>query len=150
MKAIAALRVLLALLKAQVIVFQDAHWEVRGPSFYGNHQMFQRLYEGVQEHLDVLAEKMVALFGPSAVSPKKITSLSLRWVDRWVSDTREVPDVLHERALKAESDFAEIVTFVYDLLQAENTLSLGMDDFLMSMANDHETYQYLLLQSMRA
>lgn len=145
MKSVAGLRVLLALLKAQVIVFQDAHWEVRGPAFYGDHLMFQRLYEGVQEHLDQLAEKMVALYGPSAVNAKRITALALRWVERW----SEVSS-FHERALQAEADFVSTADKVYDLLQAENALSLGMDDYLAATASDHETYQYLLLQSLRA
>jgi hypothetical protein len=36
----------------------------------------------------------------------------------------------------------------YELMKAEGSLTLGLDDFLMNVANNHETNQYLLKQTL--
>jgi DNA-binding ferritin-like protein len=48
---------LLAILRALQWSHQTAHWKVRGEPFYGDHLLFQKLYEAVGEEIDTLAEK---------------------------------------------------------------------------------------------
>ena len=38
---------LLACLRAQYWMYQQSHWQVMGPEYYGNHLLFERLYESV-------------------------------------------------------------------------------------------------------
>ncbi len=140
-----ALRVLLALLKAQNLIYQDAHWEVRGPNFYGNHLLFERLYKAVLEHIDSLAEKMVAMYGPEAVNAAMLVRLECKWMDHWSKI-----ECFHKRGLQAEADFEVTVDHAYGILEASEELSMGMDDCLMAMMNAHETHRYLLLQSLRS
>lgn len=121
-----------------------AHWQVQGNPFYGDHLLFERLYQGVVEEIDTLAEKMVARFGPAAVDPVDHFPVTQAWIDRW--STVESP---YKRALLAESDFQGSAKKVYDSIKEVGAMSLGLDDFLMAIANDHETHMYLLQQRLR-
>jgi starvation-inducible DNA-binding protein len=42
---------------------KHAHWNVKGPNFWGLHKMFDKLAEGVVEHVDEVAERLTALGG---------------------------------------------------------------------------------------
>ena len=42
---------------------KHAHWNVKGPHFWGLHKMFDELAEGVEEHVDEVAERITALGG---------------------------------------------------------------------------------------
>lgn len=144
-RAIEMLRWLLSLLRAQYWMYQQAHWETRGPTYYGNHLLFQRLYESVTTQVDTLAEKLVGTYGPRAVDSMDLGNKFLTWVNRW-----QQGDDWHRRMLLSEQDLQKTCRDTYDTLKAMGELSLGMDDFLMAMANEHETNEYLLRQVLRA
>lgn len=143
--AVKLLQPLLALLRAQYWTYQEAHWQTRGGAYYGNHLLFQRLYESTVDQIDTLAEKMVGTYGTDVVSSAALAPLFDEWVRRWAA-----VDCPHERGLVSESDLQSVTRQVYERLKAIGELSLGMDDFLMAMANDHETNQYLLRQVLRS
>jgi starvation-inducible DNA-binding protein len=42
---------------------KQAHWNVKGPSFIGLHELFDRLAEEVEDHIDTIAERIVQLGG---------------------------------------------------------------------------------------
>jgi starvation-inducible DNA-binding protein len=42
---------------------KHAHWNVKGPSFIALHELFDEVAERVEEHCDLLAERVVALGG---------------------------------------------------------------------------------------
>ena len=42
---------------------KQAHWNVKGPSFIALHELFDDIVEGVEEHVDNVAERLVALGG---------------------------------------------------------------------------------------
>lgn len=142
--SVSLLRQLLALLRGQLTIYQDAHWEVTGPQFYADHLLFERLYKSVDSEIDTLAEKMVSLFGPAAVEALALARLTTAWVARWSS----IPE-LHQRGLKSEEDFEAMVEKVYEQLDTADLLSMGMDDFLMAAVNSHESNRYLLQQTQR-
>lgn len=142
--ALDMLQHLLALLRAQYWNYQESHWKVKGASFYGNHLLFQRLYESVVEQTDVLAEKLVGTYGPEAVDSAVLVPRFNSFLSRW-----QQVGCLHKRGLVSEADFQVVVKKVYEDLKEMGALSLGMDDFLMAAANDHETNQYLLRQVLR-
>jgi DNA-binding ferritin-like protein len=140
-EVVAALQWLLACLRAQYWSYQQSHWQARGESAYGDHLLFQRLYESVEDHSDTLAEKMVGLYGNDAVSTLGLAPKFDSWVSRW--SAVQCP---HERGLLSEDDFQQVCRQSYEKLGDLGELTLGMDDFLMATANDHETNQYLLRQ----
>ncbi len=40
---------------------KQAHWNVRGPAFFQLHQLFDAVHDEVEEHVDMLAERITAL-----------------------------------------------------------------------------------------
>ncbi len=135
---------LLACLRAQYWNYQQSHWQSQGASFYGNHLLFERLYTSIPDQVDGLAEKMVGAFGSTIVNTPDLGDFFEDWLLRW--DNLEDP---HLRGILSESDLQQMCKMVYNHLKTSDDLSLGMDDFLMSLSNKHETNQYLLEQSVR-
>lgn len=144
MTAVEMLQWLLACLRAQYWNYQESHWQSMGPNYYGNHLLFQRLYESVTEQVDTLAEKMVGTYGAEAVDGLDLGAKFESFIRRW-----HKVDCLHQRGLMSEQDMQDVTKRVYDSLGEIGELSLGMDDFLMATANEHETNEYLLRQVLR-
>ena len=42
---------------------KQAHWNVKGPNFIALHELFDSIYSGLAEHVDVIAERITALGG---------------------------------------------------------------------------------------
>jgi len=42
---------------------KQAHWNVKGPSFIGLHELFDQVYEAVESYVDMIAERIVQLGG---------------------------------------------------------------------------------------
>src|SRR5512140_1006255 len=42
---------------------KQAHWNVKGPSFIGLHELFDRVDEAVESYVDMIAERVVQLGG---------------------------------------------------------------------------------------
>jgi len=133
----------LAVLRAQYLSYQTSHWQVVGGSFYGNHLMFERLYKSVQEQVDQLAEKIVGFLGGDAVDlmyqMEKIHMLCGRWGRI---------DCNHKRGLQSEADLQEAIKVAYEAITQEGMMTLGLDDWLMATANEHEANVYLLQQAL--
>jgi len=118
-----------------------SHWQVGGSSSYGDHLLFERIYSKVTEETDGLAEKMVGMFGPSAVDAQKQASILAKYIG--AVSAEECP---YKRALHMETVFQKAIKMAVADLEELDQLSLGLDDFLRTLANDHETAIYLLQQ----
>jgi DNA-binding ferritin-like protein len=143
-RSVEMLQWVLAGLRAQYWNYQESHWQVRGTSFYGDHLLFQRLYESVTDQVDALAEKIVASFGVDAVSTRVLHPKFDQWLAQWSNTS-----CLHMRGLQSEEAIQEAIRRAYARLKELGTLTLGMDDFLMATASEHETNEYLLKQVLR-
>jgi len=119
---------------------QSIHWTLSGPNYYGDHQLFGRLYEAQDDDIDTLGEKVVAFCGPDPVEAGYLTSLQADYIKKW-SGAEPI-----KSALSAERDLQAIIKDVYDILEDNGELTLGLDDFLMTVADKHETHIYLLQQ----
>jgi starvation-inducible DNA-binding protein len=42
---------------------KQAHWNVKGPEFFQLHELFDKLADAVEEHIDLIAERATALGG---------------------------------------------------------------------------------------
>lgn len=132
---------LLAYLRAMYLSYQTSHWQTKGPAYYGNHLLFQRLYESVQGEIDALAEKIVGYVGPAGVELSGQAEL----VATIARGFAAVPDH-HRRGLAVEAGFQQHVKAAYDGIKASGMMTLGLDDWLMATASAHETNTYLLQQ----
>lgn len=134
---------LLSILRALHWSHWTSHWKSKGETSYQNHLLFERLYTGVVEDIDTLAEKIVGEYGPEALSDMSVITGSARFLSGHEEGS------LVARALEMEEHLQMAIKTAYETLKANGELSLGMDDFLMAMANSHETNLYLLRQNLR-
>src|ERR1700722_1110267 len=56
-----------ATLRGMSIIFQQNHWLTKGPPFYGDHLLFERLYNDALKLLDMAAEKYIGVFGEQSL-----------------------------------------------------------------------------------
>jgi len=132
---------ILGMLRAMYLSYQTSHWQVRGPSFYGDHLLFQRLYESVEVQIDQIAEKVVGYFGAEGVGLSLQGQLIQYSMERW---SQEADHVL--RGLQSEQDLQDLLQESYDAIKEAGAMTLGLDDWIMATANAHEENQYLLQQ----
>jgi DNA-binding ferritin-like protein len=135
---------LLAFLRAVHFSHLSSHWQVQGLPFFGDHRMFIRLYRDMEEEIDTLAEKIVGEFGASAVDPV----VQAAKVSALLAELGGMTPV--ERALVLEERLQVEVKRVYQSCKMQGDMSLGLDDYLMGVANAHEGALYLLRQRGRA
>ena len=134
---------LLAALRGAHWSHWTSHWQTIGPEFYGDHLLLQRLYEAIPLEIDNLAEKLVGYYGADAVEPICQAHIMIEFLK-----FQEEKDPL-VRALHVEEFLLAFFNDVFKLLESQNELSLGMNDFLAGIANSHETFVYLLRQRTR-
>ena len=137
---------LLAILRAAHWSHWTAHWQVRGVPQYGDHLLFDRLYSGISEEIDGLAEKCVSYFGPESVDALNSIANSARVISAYYGMSGADPI---ERALVIEQQIQNALALTYTRIKDSGEMSLGLDDFLMATANAHETNIYLLRQRLR-
>lgn len=133
----------IATLRAISIVHKNNHWITNGSNFYGSHLLFERLYESAIENLDLAAEKFIGLFGDECLSYDMQNDL----LNKILVKYKNFEGSPFNQSLAIEKDFLNLSKEAYNCFSAENNLSLGLDDCIMSIASDREEACYLLQQS---
>lgn len=132
-----------AYLRAIYLVHQNSHWESSGKSFYGNHLLFQRLYESAQESADQAAEKAIGVFDSKCMSPKVQHHLLSKILSKYENE-----DVF-DNSINIELDFQTLAKKVYNKIEENGDMTLGLDDMIMATCNDREVGIYLIKQAMK-
>lgn len=105
--------------------------------FYGDHLMYQRIYESAASDADSLAEKMIGLYGGSALDLKEQSATIASMLSNYTSD-----DVL-VNSTKAETYCRDGLGKAIAQLEA---ISPGLDNLLRSLYDNREGSLYLLRQ----
>lgn len=134
-----ALATLLAALRALYLLHQAHHWQSRGPSFYGDHLLFQRLYEAVLPEMDSVAERAVGSGHAGLVAAADVTRATQILLDRWQARGAS-PDAMVKASLSAEG---EALALLDEILGAVK-FSQGTQNLLQGIADKHEEHVYLL------
>lgn len=130
-----------AAVRAEHQLFWTYHWRSKGAPYYGDHLLWQRLYEARVPEIDRMAEVIMAVGGPNYVDPLR----------SWVA-VREIIDGSEQRG---SNDAARGVALVADTLNridaanealggAANTLAIN--NVLAGFADKHLEALYLLRQ----
>lgn len=131
-----------ASLRFLYLLHQNCHWTVGGKQFYGDHQLFQRIYEAAGADADLAAEKVIGLFGKECMK----LDLQGQFMKAFFEQYGGMEAGCSELALKAEQDFLEFSKKAYDCFKEEGKMTLGLDDMIMAIASNHESTVYLLKQ----
>lgn len=135
----------IATLKSIALIHQHNHWTTRGVAFYGDHLLFERLYNSALEDLDLAAEKFIGVFGDDVISYDMQTEL----LNKVLSKYSKLEGSPLEMSLAIEKEFLQFSTAAYDCFEAEEKMTLGLDDMIMAIASNREESVYLLQQSLK-
>ena len=127
------------------LIHQHNHWTTRGLAFYGDHLLFERLYDSALADLDLAAEKFVGLFGDEVLS----YDLQCGLLHKTLSKYSKLEGSPVPMSLAIEKDFINFSKEAYDCFEQEGKLSLGLDDMIMAIASKREESVYLLQQSQK-
>lgn len=129
-------------------VHHTHHWQTRGSQYYGDHLLFQRLYEEMDDEIDGLAERAIGLGSLIVAQPILVHNHADQIVQHMYAGAAPYPEVeaLPLLSLRAEKCFMALLEVVYKLMEAKGALTMGADDLLQATASLHETHLYLLQQ----
>ena len=141
------LSVVLVHLKFLSELHQHHHWTCMGDPFYGDHLLFSKLYDSVNEEVDPVAEKAIGLGSTSNVNMQLMHSQVLKLISS-VGSGMTIPQStdLAKRSLIAEMNFLKVIDHAMSSLDECGMLSNGIDNLLQGIADKHEGHVYLLKQ----
>ncbi|MHA2427279.1 MAG: hypothetical protein ACXADB_04555 [Candidatus Hermodarchaeia archaeon] len=140
---------LLAHLRAAAHVHQTHHWQTSSPEFYGDHLLFQRLYEGtdgeVQDLIDQVAERSIGGDSAERVDPVEQVDMIGEIVHRiYETAPGNTPDDMVKRSMLTEEMVLENIKLAINTLSSTDSLSPGTSNLLEGISDLHETFIYLL------
>lgn len=138
---------LLALLFSIKNYAWTAHWNAKGPTFYGDHLLLQRIYEKMDKSIDALGERMLAYTGQPVNYPH-LTQEMARLSSQLMSPgdmSCFVPLALLVKAAQQQSDRLRV-----GLADKFDGMSVaGLDNYLTDLNDRLDTFGYLLKQRTR-
>lgn len=122
------------------VAIQSAHWRSLGESFYGDHLMYQRMYEDVIREIDSFAERFMGVIGDeTALDPAHLLSHASVVVKQMM-----MPGDLASALLMAEKNFLERLGGFAKTLESTGQLSTGIENLIQGISDRHEEHVYLL------
>ena len=107
------------------VKLHNFHWYVKGPSFFTLHTKFEELYTEAATHIDIIAERILAIKGEPAATLREYLDISS------VSEATGKEDA-NEMVKSISADFTNML----------EDLKKGIE--LAEEANDHRTADLLI------
>lgn len=144
----AELGVFIDLLRALSLLHHTHHWQAQGPQFYGDHLLYQRLYELADGQIDMVGEKAVGLGSPELVLARHSLENMRRYIEALEdADVMDAPSLkMAKRSLLAEKSFITAGEKMMDQLKSKGLLTRGVEQLLGTILDQHEGVLYLLKQ----
>lgn len=146
------LAAIVAMLKSLNTITQSFHWKTSGESFLGDHLLFQKIYEGVLPQIDSVGEKIVGLGSGVLANPLSIEQGSTAFT-RLVVENQSIKigsnseaDKMFRTAGYAVAIFIETVEGFMKDMDKKGYLTIGLENLLAGILDEHETFLYLLKQ----
>lgn len=131
-----------ASLRAAHHVLWTLHWQAEGASSYGDHLLYQRLYEARVAEIDRVAELIGALFGPAALDMHASWERAAAFID--AVDAKSGP----ARALQTVEHAMEAVEAAVEANDGKH--ATAADNVFAGIADALDNAYYLLAQRGRA
>lgn len=131
----------LAMQRTMVVVFQHSHWKCKAVTFYGQHLLFERIYNAVNTLTDATAEKLIGVFGNDALEHNNQLEIMSGIYKKYNGEHHLA------NSINISKDFLKMAEDIYNRLKEMGDITLGIDDMIMSQCSDVEGYLYLLQQA---
>jgi DNA-binding ferritin-like protein len=137
---------LVPLLRATTLIHHTHHWISKGPGYYGDHLLFDRIYNAVDDQVDGVAERALGLSSDaSLVDPNfQVQSMAALVAEFSASDTS--PEDLVGASLRLERFVLSMIDATLVQMREDDTITNGVEDLLQGLSSAHETLVYLLQQ----
>lgn len=143
--AYAELSIVLVHLRYVALIHQTHHWCAKGDPFFGDHKLFEQLYDQVVDDIDVVAEKAVGLGSEANVNlPLQIGQVMSLCQAYGSPQTVPQSNDLGRASLVAEYNLLKILRVAADCMQANGTSTPGVENMLQQLFDTHEKHVYLL------
>lgn len=137
---------LLACTRALAMVAQSFHWRTKGRNYYGDHLLFERIYNDVNAMIDETAEKGIGVSGDADLAEVNTQAdLTAEFVHKHAEKDLKEED-FPRSLLKYTEAHLELLRDMLDQLEKSGDLTDGVEDQLQGFANKHEEHAYLLKQ----
>ena len=133
---------LLSHIRALASLEQHFHWKASGDNYFGDHMLFDRLYNETNDLLDSIAEKSVGLFGADSIDVIEDAALTQKLLTQWKSDEQS-PSIVAQAAVKFVVAF---ITSGAKELRESGKMSEGLENLIQGVADKLESHIYLLQQ----
>ena len=135
-------------LRAMHLWFHAAHHVTRGVGFSGDHaSLYDTVYLGFQGEVDAAVEKTIGLAGDeSAACPKSHMEIAMEILEDYPGPHQLDASDISRVGCDLVKDYLGTLDAIYEVLETEGHMSLGLDDQLSASANNAETFLYLLTQ----
>lgn len=135
---------LLAMLKAAAHLHQTHHWQVHGPNFKADHDLFAQIYNGTDEQVDGFAEKIAGLSNYKLLDAHQQMTMMHEFCGKWCEEMDGADN--DKMAVKSLSIVREVLSQISTAKEATEGVSDGLTNMLEGMADQQEIFVYLLKQ----
>lgn len=124
------------------IKLRKFHWNLKGPDFMEYHLLFEKQYEGVEQAIDEIAERITSLGGVAAGTTAEFAKLS---------QLKESPGKVPTEDQMLRELLADHETMIRSLRKAIDQADdefgdVGTADFLTDLIREHEKNAWKLRQ----
>jgi DNA-binding ferritin-like protein len=134
-------KLLLSFLRALSHIYQYMHWRSAGTNYYGDHLLYERLYNSATEGIDAVAEKVIGITNDSAsIHPIEDIKFTSAIVTKFVKGEFN-PESFSEIGIAAEKELIKLIKKMMSGGQSD-----GVENMLQGIADKHEGHLYLLQQ----
>jgi len=140
----------MACLRLNLVFIQTAHWISKGKSAFGDHLLYERIYNNLVEEIDKYGERIIGLAGEETVDPMKVMEIATNRLPQYAEfspgmDGKEIA----ENALRTEKYVLSELEKLYEGIKEADKMTMGMDDLLMGMHSMHQEHVYLIQQRLK-
>lgn len=132
----------IATLRALSCYYQTAHWVSKGSQYYGDHLLFQRLYEAASGDIDGVGEKAMGITQDDVAVDLKT---NIEMVSKILNNMDYEPDSYFESAAKLERALIKLCCEA----AKDDSNSEGVKNMFAGLADKHEGHVYLLQQRVK-
>ncbi len=136
--------------RAMIAWYHAAHHVTKGTGFGGDHvNIYGEIYTQLDEDFDMIVEKGIGLTGDETLAdPVSSLSLAATMLAQYPMAANQNAEMIAAAAFEISKSYIAFLEGVYAQFEACG-MSLGLDDLLQGLANQYETYVYLLQQRSR-
>ena len=122
------------------------HWNVKGPHFYEYHDLFGKIYNEVDQKIDVFAEQLRGIQSYAPASFSELEKLSGVVLAPYSKPELTSEQMIHSLYLANGAISTDLLNAY---VEAEKTQEFGLSNFLSERMEQHRKHGWMLYATMK-